>query len=79
MTDESRARQIIHQCGLPTDPMPEELLAYVVREIAAARSSERRYIIDQIRTHATELTFYAKGRALDLLAWILELPKGADR
>lgn len=37
MTNRERARQIIHQCGIPTDPMPTELLAFVEQALDEAR------------------------------------------
>ncbi len=57
----------------------EGIASALTESRASSAADERRYIIEQIRANATEITFFAGGRALDLLAWILELPEAGKR
>lgn len=62
--------------GRDSERAAREAAELAAETIAAkARDDERRYIARMIRENATDLLLFARGRSLDLLAWILELPE----
>jgi len=79
--DREKARSLYGMQEVSALNEREDIIDAIASALAAARQSgataERVYIVKQIRKHATTITFFAKGRALDLLAWILTLPGGA--